>query len=195
MKTCKYCGTQVEDTAKFCIACGAGEFSGDPESQPAVAVGSPVQPAQAAADINDNGNVLAGIVGAFLFALIGGFLYFVIYQAGIIAGICGLVIFVLANFGYGLLARTQNKLSLVGLISAIAATVVMIFVAEYVSIAYAFYNENKEYLRDFFEAIRILPDYLVYEEFFKEMAMAYLFAFIASIGNIVNIIKARKAAK
>ena len=36
-----------------------------------------------------NGNILAGAVGAFLFALIGGVLYFVVYQIGFIAGICG----------------------------------------------------------------------------------------------------------
>ena len=43
-------------------------------------------------------NVIAGIVGAFLFALIGGGLYFIIYQFGYIAGICGLVTVVLSTF-------------------------------------------------------------------------------------------------
>ncbi len=194
MKTCQYCGATAENDVKFCAACGAQEFI-ETQEQPAVPQAS--QPAPV--NINDNGNILAGVVGAFLFAMIGGLLYFVIYQAGFIAGICGLVMFVLANFGYGLLARTQNKLSLVGLISAIVATVVMIFVAEYVSIAFDLYEYYKDYGMSFFDALQALPEAFSDSEFIgelvKELGMAYLFAAIASIGNIVNIVKARKNAK
>ena len=38
-----------------------------------------------------NENVIAGIVGAFLFSLVGGVMWFVIYNLGFIAGISGLV--------------------------------------------------------------------------------------------------------
>ena len=36
-------------------------------------------------------NMLAGIVGAFLFSLVGGALWFILYLVGFIAGISGLV--------------------------------------------------------------------------------------------------------
>ncbi len=191
MKTCKYCGTQAEDSAQFCTACGAAEFTG---GQSAV----PTQPAPV--DINDNGNVLSGVVGAFLFALIGGFLYFVVYQAGFIVGLCGLVMFILASFGYRLLAGTKNTLSLAGLIASVVATVVMIFVAEYVSIAFAVYQEPE--IKSYYTFAEVLQELMGWMQeadtigdFAQELGMAYLFAFIASISNIVNVVKARKAAK
>ena len=36
-------------------------------------------------------NVLFGVVGAFLFALVGGVLYYILYQIGYLAGISGLI--------------------------------------------------------------------------------------------------------
>ena len=36
-------------------------------------------------------NVLFGVVGAFLFALVGGALYYILYQIGYLAGISGLI--------------------------------------------------------------------------------------------------------
>ena len=38
-----------------------------------------------------NENVLAGVVGAFLFSLVGGILWFVLYQIGYVASVSGLV--------------------------------------------------------------------------------------------------------
>ena len=45
-------------------------------------------------------NVLSGIVGAFLFSLIGGILWFVLYQIGYLAAISGLVGVICAVKGY-----------------------------------------------------------------------------------------------
>lgn len=198
MKKCNYCGTAVEDSAKFCTACGSSNFAENippvsAQPQPAV------QPQQSPVDINDNGNILAGVVGAFLLSIVGAFLYFIIYQAGFIAGICGLVIFVLANFGYGLFAKTKNKVSLVALITSIVVSVVMIFVAEYVSVAYAVYEGLQDYGMSFWDSIQLMPEILedseAFAEFVKELGMAYLLCFIASIGSIVNVFKARKNSK
>ena len=145
---------------------------------------------------NGNGNILAGFVGAFLFSIIGGLLYFVLYQIGIIAGICGLAIFVLANFGYGLFAKTKNKASIVGLIAAIVATIVMIFLAEYVSLSFEIFQAYKDQGITIFDAIRATPEFLAEPEIGNavagDLAFAYIFGFIASISNIVNIVKARK---
>ena len=190
MKKCSVCGTQTEDQTKFCAACGSSDFS--------VTEAESVNSAQGVSELETgHGNIIAGIVGAFLFSLIGGLLYFVVYQIGIIAGICGLVIFVLANFGYGLFAKTKNKASLVALIVSIVSMIVMIFLAEYFCLSFEIFQVYKELDITIFDAIKATPEFLAEPEISsavtEDLAFAYIFGFIASIGNIRNIIKARKA--
>ena len=144
-----------------------------------------------------NGNILAGAVGAFLFALIGGVLYFVVYQIGFIAGICGLVIFILANFGYGLFAKSAKN-SIAGLIASIVSMLIVIFAAEYFCLSYEIFRAYKELDITFFEAVRATPDFLAEPEVqsavIEELVIAYALGILASVGNIINIVKARKAA-
>lgn len=207
MKKCNKCGSGVAEHANFCTICGSADFSVITQSDEPVQnyqpIVTPVYQMQNSESISEtdvgNGNILAGIVGAFLFSLIGGLLYFVVYQIGFIAGICGLVIFILANFGYGLFAKTKNKESLVGLIVSIVAMVVMIFLAEYFCISFEIYSLYREQGATFFEAVKVTPEFLAEPEvsaaFFKDLIIAYILGFIASIGNIVNIVKARKNNK
>ena len=144
-----------------------------------------------------NGNILAGAVGAFLFALIGGVLYFVVYQIGFIAGICGLVIFILANFGSGLFAKSAKN-SIAGLIASIVSMLIVIFAAEYFCLSYENFQAYKELDITFFEAVRATPDFLAEPEVqsavIEELVIAYALGILASVGNIINIVKARKAA-
>lgn len=212
MKKCNKCGAQVEDQSNFCTSCGGSDFSAvvANNEQPIQQLNDQVQnyppiytPAYQVQNVEaddetdkGHGNILAGVVGAFLFSLIGGLLYFVIYQIGVIAGICGLAIFVLANFGYGLFAKTKNKSSMVGLIVSIIATIVMIFLAEYFCISFEIFNVYKDQGINIFDAIRATPEFLAEPEIGEavagDLAFAYIFGFIASISNIVNIVKARK---
>ena len=53
-------------------------------------------------------NVIAGIVGAFLFSLAGGALWFVLYLLGFIAGLSGLVGAVCAIKGYSIFAKKES---------------------------------------------------------------------------------------
>ena len=203
MKKCNACQAQLDDAATVCQMCGSAELSEVTAEEQAQQPGQfyeggypPYNVIPNNEENNGNGNIVAGVVGAFLFSIIGGLLYFVIYQAGIIAGICGLVIFVLANFGYGLFAQTKNKNSIAGLVSAIVATILMIFLAEYVCISYEIYGVYKEFGITFFDAVKATPDFLadpdVSAAVIKDLAFAYIFGFIASISNIMNIVKARK---
>lgn len=209
MKICNQCNSHLEDDAKFCTVCGSADltvqqaiiqqFDQAQTDAPFYESAYQVENAQSDVNINENGNILAGVVGAFLFSIIGGLLYFVIYQAGFIAGICGLVIFVLANFGYSLLAKTKNKASLPGLIASIAAMIVTIYVAEYVCISFEIFQAFKEFGITIFDAIKATPDFLkeaqIRDGFVEDIAFAYIFGFLATIGNIVNIVKARKNKK
>lgn len=213
MKICNHCGQQVDDQSNFCTSCGSNSFAvSETAAQPvvqqeAIQSGFNQQPAGQAQPVTyaqpadsaekGNGNIIAGVVGAFLFSLIGGLLYFAIYQCGYIAGIVGLVIFVLANFGYNLFSK--NKGSIAGLVVSIIVTVVMIFLAEYFCLSFEIYQTFKtEADITFFDAVRATPDFLsepeVSKAFLGDLAIAYIFSFIASIGSIINIVKARKKA-
>ncbi len=208
MKQCNQCQTTLDDIATVCTVCGSQDLTvlaNDPQTpeQPMPGYQPPYQtynpnynPSVMPAEENGNGNVLAGVVGAFLFSIIGGILYFIIYQMDIIAGICGLVMFVLANFGYRLFAQTKNKACIPALIASIASMIVMIFIAEYICIAYIIYELFSEFGMSFFEAARYTPNFLIEYELVSdvigELVFAYIFGFVASISNIIEIVKARK---
>ncbi len=202
MKVCNQCGARLSDDVKACTSCGTGDFSPVPE-EPAPQF--PIQEAEPAcetapaAEVKAPENIIAGIVGAFLFAIIGGALYFVVYQMGFIAGICGLATFALANFGYGLFAGTKNKASIPGLISAVVAAVLMVFAAEYLCVSYEiFLVYQEEFAITFFDAVQVTPEFLAEPELMQavlgDLAFAYIFGAISVIGNIMNLIKGRKKA-
>ena len=188
MRKCNGCGMQVDEQTNFCPQCGSAEI---------VEEGTRTQQIEPAPN-NDsgNGNILAGFVGALLFSIIGGALYFVIYQAGVIAGISGLVMFVLANFGYGLFAGTKNKASTAGLIASLVATVVMIYVSEYFCVSFEIYQFYKEADITIFDAIKATPEFMedpaLKEAVTKDLVYAYAFGLIAAISNIISIVKAKK---
>lgn len=150
-------------------------------------------------------NVLAGFVGAFLFALIGGALYFLIYQMGFIAGICGLITFVLASFGYGLLSGNRKQDSIPGLIAAFVMMLLIIFLAEYLCAAYEIYRAFTDgtsgivYDVAFIDVLRAMPDFLSEKDILgavlQDLLFAYALGLVASISNITRAVKARKQSR
>ena len=202
MKICNSCNAQNDDASTVCEYCGSSDFKPSDTApleqpyQPSVTTYAYQQPTVVKAPDLGNGNVIAGIVGALLFSIIGGLLYFGLYQMGIIAGICGLVIFVLANFGYNLFAK-GNKNTIVGLVVCIIVLILMIVISEYLCISFEIYQAFKEEESiTFFDAVRVTPDFLEIPEvksaFIKDLAFGLIFGFIASISNITAIVKARK---
>lgn len=143
-------------------------------------------------------NVIAGIVGAFLFALIGGGLYFVIYQFGYIAGICGLVTVVLSTFGYQLFSGVKGSVK--GIVIAIVMSILAIVLAEFLGLSYVIYSEFKStYDITFFDAVRATPDFLTDGElltsFIKDLLIAFALGAVASISNIHSAIAGAKAKR
>ena len=126
---------------------------------------------------NDNvkENVLAGIVGAFLFSLSGGILWYVLYQLGFIAGISALVGVIAAIKGYALFSKKENIKGII--ISVIIASIVII-IAWYLCLATDAYNAYADwyaageidYTITFAEAVR--GSYLFLTE--PDIGMAYL---------------------
>lgn len=145
--------------------------------------------------------VLAGFAGAFLFALIGGVLYFLLYQMGYIAGFCGLITFVLASFGYGRFSGYRKGDSVPGLIASLLMMLVVIFLAEYICVAYFIYRDllytyNDLYGLSFLDVLRDMPEQLAYADnlsiFLQDLIFAYLLGVVASIGTIVRTVRAIK---
>lgn len=101
-------------------------------------------------------NVLFGVIGAFLFSLVGGITYLLLDQVGFIASISGLIAVVCAIKGYTFFSKNESKKGIV--ISVIIAAFVLIvawhvgFCVDMVE-AYKLWFENGEveYAPTFFE--------------------------------------------
>ncbi|MBQ2668968.1 MAG: hypothetical protein IJF56_10115 [Clostridia bacterium] len=120
-------------------------------------------------------NVLAGIIGALLFSLAGGALWFILYQVGFLAGISGLVAVICSIKGYALFSKKE---SLNGVVISIVIAVLMMVLAWYLCLSLDVYRAYQEwyaagevdYTITFWEAIR--GAYLFLSE--GEILLAYL---------------------
>ena len=146
-------------------------------------------------------NVLSGAIGAFLFALVGGALYFVIYMLGYIAGISGLVAVICAIKGYALFTKKE---SIKGVIIASVIAFCVMVIAWYFSIGYTIYEVYQEayiggeidFYLTFFESMRAIPTFFEDGEFvaacIKELLIGLVFCLIASISYIITKVKEAK---
>lgn len=145
-------------------------------------------------EVSGGENILAGIVGAFIFSLGGGVLTFLIYQTGYISFWSGLVTFFLANLGYEIFSK--NKLSKVSAFVACIVSVVVMFVAMYICYAYDLYVVFKEYGITIFDAISSLPEFFdepeVMEGFMHDLLLAEVFTIIGCISEACSNAKKRK---
>ncbi len=211
MKICNKCGAQMDPSYNFCSVCGSAEFTvyedtpaqqipnlndqvySEPSLYNATLQPNTIENGQ---PVYDNGNIVTGAIGAVLFGLLGGVVYFLIYQLGIIAGICGLLIFIAAYFGYGLFAKNNKKDSIAGLICAIITTIAVIYFAEYFSVSFEVFKAYKAdgiTLSQVFDAMpEILAEPEVSEAFAGDLAFAYIFGAVASASRIIAIVKGRK---
>ena len=212
-KICKNCGTEAEDGLAVCESCGqpfeeeapqttlngepVGDAAGEAGKAPA-GDGFYVYKSDSVElpDVKTgNGNVVAGVVGALLFSLGGAVIHFALTQIGYVAALSGLIMFVLANFGYGLFSGRKNTVA--GVVTAVIVTIIMIFVAEYFSVAFLIWQEaKKEYEVSLFDAIRVMPEVLSdpesRAEFLKELLLSYVFG---AVGVVSTIIARKKEGK
>lgn len=158
----------------------------------------PVEPVQL-----PNENVVAGIVGAFLFSLAGGIIWFVLYQVGILAAISGLIGVVCAIKGYAIFGKRESTKGII--ISTVIAFIVLVL-SWYLCLSYDVYDACQlwfeegeiEYAPTFFESIS--NAYLFLEEpeiasaYFKDLGLGLLFCVIGAFGYVKAAIgKAKRA--
>ena len=132
-------------------------------------------------------NVLAGVVGAFLFSLVGGILWFVLYQIGYLAAVSGLVGVICAVKGYTFFAKTKEE-SKRCLIISIITTVVVLAISWYFCVAYDIYLAYQEWFAageveftyTFFESVQVVPYFFAEPEiligYLKDLGLGILFA-------------------
>lgn len=143
-------------------------------------------------------NIIAGIVGALLFSLAGGVIYFALYEFGFICSIAGLVGVVLAIKGYSLFAKKESKK---GVIIASIISLAVIAAAWYLSIAFDIWRSYDEAFEEgivdfrlsFPEAVQVVPQFLqdpeIGPQLLKDLAMTILFTLIGSVSTIINTIR------
>ena len=140
-------------------------------------------------------NILAGAVGAFLFSLVGGILWFVLYQFGYLASISGLIGVICAVKGYTFFAKTKNE-SKVCLILSVVIAVIVLAIAWLLCIAYDIYLVYQEWFAagevdftlNFFESVRAIPLFLSEGEilvaYLKDLGLGLIFAIIGIVSYL-----------
>jgi len=157
-------------------------------------------------------NVLAGAVGAFLFSLVGGILWFLLYQIGYLAAISGLIGVICAVKGYTFFAKTKTESKLCLVISVLIAIVVLA-ISWYICVGYDIYLVYQEWYEagevdftlTFFESIRAIPIFFEDSEiliaYLKDLGFGLFFAVIGVISYLASrekkmkIIAAEEAAR
>ena len=143
-------------------------------------------------------NVLAGIVGAFLFSLAGAVIYFLLNLIGYIASISGLVGAVCAVKGYAIFSKKESKKGII--ISVIISLLVMVL-AWYFCLAYDIYDAYKigfeageiDFSLTFLESVRFAPTLLEDPEisgiYFRNLGLGLFFCLLGCASFIINKLK------
>ena len=142
-------------------------------------------------------NVLAGAVGAFLFSLVGGILWFLLYQLGYLAAISGIIGVICAVKGYTFFAKTKKE-SKACLIISILIAVAVLAITWYLCVGYDIYLAYQDWFAagevdftlTFFESVRVIPIFFEDSEilipYLKDLAIGLAFAAIGAISYLAS---------
>ena len=134
---------------------------------------------------------IPGIVGAFLGAMIGCVVYFLIWQLGYVAAIAGLVTAVCAFKGFEMLGGVVDKK---GVIACVVVIILAVLFANKLVWAYDAYSALKGYGWSFFDCFRGLKEILEASnatgEYYGGLVMAYVMTALGSFRSVVNAFKA-----
>ena len=136
-------------------------------------------------------NVIAGIVGAFLGALIGGACIILISMLGYIASVSGLVLAVCTLKGYELLG---GKLSGKGIVISILFMLATPYLADRIDWAIVIMQEFVDYGVTFAEVFAAVPELLKdgsieMGQYIKNLLMIYGFCVLGAFATLRNTLK------
>ena len=137
-------------------------------------------------------NVLAGLVGAFLFSLAGAAVWVVLDRIGIMAGLSGLVGVVCALQGYRIFG---GKLSKKGVVLSFIIALLVLVLAWYGCLAYDVLTAAREWYRNgeidsvpsYWDCLRTAPiffeDPVILRSYLGSLALGLLFAVLGGFGS------------
>ena len=117
-----------------------------------------------------------GVLGAFLFALVGGVVYYVLWSLNIIAALSGIICVICAIKGYEIFARESSK---TGIIAAVVVSTVVMILAWY----YCYCTDMQAYYQGLFDAGKV--------DFVPSMGVCLQYGFLdlpANLGYVVDLI-------
>lgn len=165
---CSKCGVEVPEGTVRCDSCGF-PIKADKKRE----------------------NVVAGIVGAFLGALIGGGSIILIGMLGYIASVSGLILAVCTLKGYELLG---GKLSGKGIFISILFMLATPYIADRIDWAIVIMQEFADYGVTFAEGFAAVPELLKdgsieMGEYMKNLLMIYGFCALGAFATLRNTLK------
>ncbi len=149
--------------------------------------------------VQKNENVLAGIVGAFLFSLAGAAVWVVLSMVGFFSAIAGVVGAVCAMQGYRIFA---GRLSRKGVIIAAVIAILVLALAWYCCFAFDLFQAYKgwveqgevEEMPTYFDCVRggwvYLSDPEIARAYFIDLAIGLALALLGSMRYFINAFKA-----
>lgn len=136
-------------------------------------------------------NVLLGLLGAVIGAIIGGVSIVLLNRLGYIASISGVILAFCTLKGYELLAKGLSKK---GIVICIILMVLTPFIADTIDWVFVIMETWAEYNVTFAEALFAFPELLTdgsidLVEYFKNLGMIYLFVILGGFYTAKKMIK------
>lgn len=136
-----------------------------------------------------NNKYLSGVLGAFLWSLIGVVIWIIIGKFGFVAGIAGFLMMKFAIYGYQRFAGGINRK---GRIISLIIAFIMIFVANYMLYVIdmsSYYYGNAFNIENIINSVISLPGYLSFTELWGEFIKGLAIGYGLSIWSGLDIIK------
>ena len=145
----------------------------------------------ASVEVKEEENVVLGILGAVVGALLGGASIILLSQLGYVASISGVILAFCTLKGYELLAKGRSTK---GIVICVILMLVTPFVADLLDWGIAVYSQLGDYGYSFTECLQMLPEFfadgtITMGEYLKNLGMIYLFV---AIGGFYILKDARK---
>ena len=145
----------------------------------------------APAEVKAPENVLLGLIGALVGAVLGGASIILLSQLGYIASISGFILAICTLKGYELLGK---RLSKKGIVLCVILMIVTPFVADWIDWAIFLMKDYSEYGLTLVDSCIMLGElmaegYVDMFEYVKNLGMIYLFVILGAFGTLKNILK------
>lgn len=145
----------------------------------------------APAEVKAPENVLLGLIGALVGAVLGGASIILLSQLGYIASISGFILAICTLKGYELLGK---RLSKKGIVLCVILMIVTPFVADWIDWAIFLMKDYPEYGLTLVDSCIMLGElmaegYVDMFEYVKNLGMIYLFVILGAFGTLRNVLK------